>query len=437
MVFCKTLLKSSETRRKIFLSTSNLTRAMKKFDDSYEEHLRRVYKWNVFGLVLSWVIWAPFQYMAYPYFQLYAKELGATPVILAVISFVSTITVGFSRLIGGYVADKYGRKNIVVYMTALVSSSYLIYAFSPDWTWLVIGAFLSSVALLYQPALWSIMSDSSPKEKRGKIFSLYNFLPSIISSFSPFLAIYFISKYTLVPAVRLMYLLTFISGITVALIRAIFLKETLLKDKSLENLHLSFKEAYMKVLNFVKQNLAYLLLIEVVINVAISMSFLTAYYSVYFLGIDEIAWGYIFIVSSFLGILVTVPSGFFIDKIGRKPVILVSAISYLFGDFLLFITPYVATSPFILTLVAVSLTSIGSSVYFIAINAITTDLIPLELRGRINSIIGLIINTTASLTTLTAGVIYSFIGPNIPYLVATLTTIFSILIIILKIPETK
>ncbi|RLI62144.1 MAG: hypothetical protein DRO67_07385 [Candidatus Asgardarchaeum californiense] len=424
-------------RRKIFLSIFNLTRAMKEFDERYEEHLRRIYKWNVFGLVLSWVIWAPFQYMAHPYFQLYAKELGATPVIIAVISFVSTITLGFSRLVGGYVADKYGRKKIVVYMTALVSSSYLIYAFSPDWTWLVIGAFLSSVALMYQPALWSLMSDSTPKEKRGKIFSLYNFLPSIISSFSPFLAIYLISRYTLVPAIRLAYLLTFFSGMTVVVIRAIFLKETLLREESLENKHLSFKEGYKKALSFIKEHLIYLLLIDVIISVAASMSFLTAYYSVYFLGIDEITWGYIYIVSGFLGILVTLPSGFFIDKIGRKPIIIVSAVSQLFGDFLLFITPYITTSPFISTLIAVSLTSIGFSIWFIVINAITTDLTPLEFRGRINSIIGLIINITASITTLAAGAIYSFLGPNIPYLVATITLIFSILLIVLKMPETK
>ena len=410
---------------------------MKIFDEQEEEYLRKIYKWNVFGLILSWIIWWPFQFMAQPYFQLYATELGATPIILAVISVVSTITIGFSRIIGGYIADRYGRKKIIVYMTALFSLSYLIYAFSPNWKWLIIGAFLSSAALLYQPALWSIMSDSTPKEKRGKIFSLFDFLPKVISCFSPLVAIYFITKYTLVPAVQLIYFLSFISGILVVGIRAIFLKETLLRRKHSESEQISFKEAYKMALNFVKEKIIYLLLIGTIANVTFSMSFLTPIYSVYFLGVTEIQWGYISVLTMFLGIIATIPAGFLIDRIGRKPIFILSELLHLSGVLLLFTAPYMRLSVFMLTLVAVGLTSIGTSIYVISMNTITTDLVPLKLRGRVNSIIGLIISITSSLTTLAAGAIYSFIGPNMPYLVAAIAALFAVLTIILKIPETK
>ena len=307
--------------------------------DDYDEHLKRVYKWNVAGLVLSWVIWSPFQSMARPYFQLYAKELGATPMILAIISFVSTITLGFTRIIGGYVADKHGRKKIVVYMTTLVSMSYLLYAMALDWTWLVAGSFLLSIALLYQPALWSLMSDSAPKESRGKIFSIYNFIPGIISSVSPFLAIYFVQQYTLVPALRLIYILTFVCGMVAAGVRAIFLKETLITSEK-RTAEFSFWESYKTVLSFIRKNFMYILLIDAIVNVAISMGFLVAYYSVYFLGLSEVDWGFVWIITAMLGLIVTLPSGALIDKIGRKPIILLSTILYLFGDLILFMSPY-------------------------------------------------------------------------------------------------
>jgi len=410
---------------------------MSEFEDQYDEYLRRIYKWNVFGLILSWTVWGPFQSMADPYFQLYAYELGATPVILGAISFVSTITLGFSRILGGYVADKYGRKKIVVCMTGLFSFSFLIYAYAPDWTWLIIAAFLSNVALLYQPALWSIEADSTPKELRGKLFSLYHFLPDIISSFSPLLAIYFISRYTFVPAIRLIYFLCFVSGVTAATIREVFLKETLLRHEVLASKTLKFREAYQTALSFVKEKLLYVVLVDVTANIALSMTFLTSIYSVVFLGVSEIGWGYISSFSHFLALLFLMPFGFLIDKIGRKPILVVSTLSSLSGCFLLFAAPYMAFEPFILVLVTVNLMSIGNFVYFTAITTIITDLVPLELRGRVNSIVGLIINVVSSIVTLVAGLIYSLIGANIPYLIATITMLFAISIILLGLRETK
>jgi len=410
---------------------------MSEVEEQYDEYLRRIYKWNVFGLILSWTVWGPFQSMADPYFQLYAYELGATPVILGAISFVSTITLGFSRILGGYVADKYGRKKIVVCMTGLFSFSFLIYAYAPDWTWLVIAAFLSNVALLYQPALWSIEADSTPKELRGKLFSLYHFLPDIISSFSPLLAIYFISRYTFVPAIRLIYFLCFVSGVTAATIRGVFLKETLLKHETLDDKILKFGEAYRVALRFVKEKLLYVVLVDVTANIALSMTFLTSIYSVVFLGVSEIGWGYISSFSHFLALLFLVPFGFLIDKIGRKPILVISTLFSLFSCFLLFAAPYMVFKPFILALIAVSLMSIGNFVYFTAITTIITDLVPLELRGRVNSIEGLIINVVSSVVTLATGLIYSLIGPNAPYLIATITLLLAISIILLKIRETK
>jgi len=419
-----------------FLFAIILSKNMPESSDDYDEHLKRVYKWNVAGLVLSWVIWSPFQSMARPYFQLYAKELGATPMILAIISFVSTITLGFTRIVGGYVADKHGRKKIVVYMTTLVSMSYLLYAMAPDWTWLVAGSFLLSVALLYQPALWSLMSDSAPKESRGKIFSIYNFIPGIISSVSPFLAIYFVQQYTLVPALRLIYILTFVCGMVAAGVRAIFLKETLITSEK-RTAEFSFWESYKTVLSFIRKNFMYILLIDAIVNVAISMGFLVAYYSVYFLGLSEVDWGFVWIITAMLGLIVTLPSGALIDKIGRKPIILLSTILYLFGDLILFMSPYLQWNIFIVVTIATGLTTCAASIYFIVINSIVTDVIPLDYRGRANSILGLIINIVGSVATLIAGAVYTILGANVPFLIGAILIFITVIIISIKLKETK
>lgn len=405
--------------------------------EDYEEELRKIYKWNVVGLILSWVVWSPFQSMAQPYFQLYAKELGATPIILSILSFVSTITISFSRILGGYIADKYGRKKIVVYMTAVFSFSYLIYAYAPSWDWLLVGAFLSSVALLYQPALWSIMSDSTPKEKRGKIFSLYNFIPRVLSSIAPLAAIYFIQTLTFVPAMRFMCLLSFTSGLVAFLIRLTFLKETLITRSKILEEGLSFKEVYRDALVFIKNNLLYILIVEILFGCALTMNFLAAYYSVYCLGLSEIDWGYIWTVGGVCALASTLPSGVMIDRIGRKPVILFSTLSFMFGSFIFFVSSYMMNHVFILVLIALVATNIGSSIFFIVYNAIVTDMIPLEFRGRVNSVLTLLTGIVNSFVALLAGYTYARVGANVPFLISTIITLFTITTIVIKIRETK
>ena len=226
-------------------------------------------------------------------------------------------------------------------------------------------------------------------------------------------------------------------GVTAATIRGVFLKETLLKHEVLASKSLKFREAYQTALSFVKEKLLYVVLVDVTASIALSMTFLTSIYSVVFLGVSEIGWGYISSFSRFLALLFLMPFGFLMDKIGRKPILVVSTISSLSGCSLLFAAPYMTFEPFILVLVAVSLMSIGNFVYFTAITTIITDLVPLELRGRVNSIEGLIINLVSSIATLAAGLIYSLIGSNIPYLIATITLLLAISIILLKLRETK
>ncbi|MGQ4834740.1 MAG: MFS transporter [Candidatus Asgardarchaeia archaeon] len=411
---------------------------MSQEDVAYESYIRRIYKWNVLGLVLSWILWTPFQSIGHSYFQIYAKALGATPFILSIISFSSTITVAFSRIIGGYISDKYGRKKIIVYLTFVVSAASLFYAFAPSWEWLLIGSIISSLALLYQPALWSIMSDSAPKENRGKIFSLYNFLPGIVSSLSPFLAIYLISKYEFLPAMRITYLLSFLMGVLIGVLRGILLKETLTSYTRRVIHNLGFKEAYKAALNFIKSSdVSIVIVIQVCIIMASSISFLIPYYAVDYLKISEIDWGYVLIVAGAMSIIFSLPVGHLIDWIGRKPVFLLSTSLFLAGYFLFYVNPQGIIMPLWLCTIAYSLISVGNTSFFITMNSITTDLVPPELRGRTNSVVSLISDVLSSFAVILGGLLYSHINPLFPFLVSSILTFVAVLIILLRLRETK
>ena len=64
-----------------------------------------------------------------------------------------------------YIADRYGRKWIIMTMTALAGLSRLIYIFAPTWEWLVLGAAVMGFTGIYTPALEAMIADSIPRKR--------------------------------------------------------------------------------------------------------------------------------------------------------------------------------------------------------------------------------------------------------------------------------
>lgn len=186
-------------------------------------HVRRR---NIVALVLSWIVWSPFQAMAHPYSQLYERARGNSlhnlRYILALVGHR-----GPFEARGGYIADKYGRREVLWKATLLMACSYLLLALAPDWRALLVGHAISSLALFYQPALWSLMADSTVKETRGRVFAAAMFAPGLIITLAPALAVYLVSSLGLVTSMRLVYAGASIAGLVAALIRWRMVKETL------------------------------------------------------------------------------------------------------------------------------------------------------------------------------------------------------------------
>jgi DHA1 family multidrug resistance protein-like MFS transporter len=102
-------------------------------------------KGNLLILILSWMIFYPVTAMLSVYEPLYIKGLGASTFIVSSIYAVSTIVLSVARIPGGYIADRYGRRKIVVFMTFGVALSYLFYAYAPSWEWILAGAILLNI----------------------------------------------------------------------------------------------------------------------------------------------------------------------------------------------------------------------------------------------------------------------------------------------------
>jgi MFS family permease len=192
-------------------------------------HLQNSYsfiKGNFLILILTWILMNFSGPIPSTYSSLYFKGLGANDFLLGVIGFAGSIALALVQFPGGYLADKHGRRWLVVTMTYGMTLSYIFFIIAPTWQFIVLGLVIQNFCLLYQPALFAIMLDSVPPEKRGKGFTLQNVVNNLVSLPAAIIAGFLILIFDLDLGMRIAYTVALVAYFAAATLR-IKLKETL------------------------------------------------------------------------------------------------------------------------------------------------------------------------------------------------------------------
>ncbi len=406
-------------------------------EDSFTENeIQEKIIWaNVIGLTLSWIIWNPFQNAVWTYWQVFLYALGATPFIISLISALSGITISIARIPGGYLADKVGRRILIVSMTYVIAFTYLIMYFADSWEIILIASIISNIALFYQPALNAIIADSLPKSARGRGFAIINILPSVVTLVSPYIAYLYVSRFGILWGTRELLLLSFISGIVAATVRLFTLKETIKRREKLDsNIVSEMKLEYRKAIRIVWSKMKFLLISYALTGIAMGLSYLTQFYALKYLLVSEDMWAYIQIISFATYLVLSLPFSVATDKIGRKPPIIAAALVAFISSIILAIAP-IGEQAFMYVLISSTLGSLAWAMVSSALPSIEADLLPLEIRGKGYAVINLINSLVISIAQLLSGAIYTFLGPRMPFYLSSLFWFFS-LIVFMKVPET-
>ena len=180
---------------------------------------------NFLVMVISWLVLDFFIELPGTYYPLYVEALGGTATTIGLIGSVSLLASAIVQIPGGFLADKYGRKWLIVSMTFMAALARIFYVYAPSWEWIMVGAIIAGFCGIYQPALQAIVADSVPKEKRGMGFSIINLIASVSTTPAPLFAGYLFTIYGLVPSMRLIYKLV-IGGLMIAALLRTKLTET-------------------------------------------------------------------------------------------------------------------------------------------------------------------------------------------------------------------
>ncbi len=391
---------------------------------------------NFLIIVLGWILIDFTQEMAFTYYPLYVEALGGTVATVGLIGSVAGITQALIMFPGGYIADKYGRKRIITTMTFLAAFAYLFYALAPNWQTVMVGAVLCSLCWIYHPAFNALVMDSLPPDKRGTGYSIINLITGASTTPSPLLAGLLYASYGLMQGTRIAFALLTVAFLIAGLLRT-KIKETVNNTQPIDTAELlhsfSGARAYIEgisVWGVVPRPVLVLLIIQILFTVPNAMlNVCFMFYITEELGITLMNWAVIGSVISASVIVLAIPCGKLIDRVGRKRPLLaalaliVAAMPFLiWGDFykLLVIAPVIA---------------LVNIIFGTAIQALNADLVPEEHRGKISGSRSFFLLIALSVGQILGGLIYDNVSHQLPLFIFWAATVPIFLLTLLFIEE--
>lgn len=387
-------------------------------------------------LVISWIIMDLAMEMPAPNFQFYVQALGGTGIALGIIGLANFLAMAAVAFPGGYLADKYGRRWLITTMTFAMSLSFLFFAFAPTWHFILIGSIVNSLCLIYQPALFAMVQDSLPPERRGMGSSIIQLIHGTFNTPGPIIAGFLLLQFGLVPSMRIIYLIM----TTLFLVAAVFrlrLKETITNRQLIRFRYFisSYPKAVKESFNVwkvVPRSMLWLFVVRTLVMFGMSLTnVINALYARDVLGIPEEQWWLVFIPLLLTMVAASIPIGKTVDKIGRK-------IPLVLGLCVIGVATVIFVNGTLLTLmIAMSLFGIAQMLSMSASTALSADLVHPVNRGKVVGFRNFVGYIVMGLGMLVGNYLYVNFTPQSPFYVTLALVVPALLIVLFLIHEPK
>lgn len=359
------------------------------------------------------------------YASLFYLHLGANELLLAVIGFAGSIAVALVQFPGGYLADKHGRRWLVVSMTFGLAIGSLFFIFAPSWHFILIGLLVQNLCSIYGPALIAMVIDSLPPENRGAGFSLQSVVTTIVLLPAPLIAQYLVVTFEFDLGMRIAYTITASAYFAIAILR-LKLKETLPPSDGVEKP--SLKKALREYPKSVRESInvwrkvpksAFNLFLAIIIINGLVVSCQT-YFVVYATAILKITLEQWAIVVAFRYLSIAIPgilAGLSMDTLGRKRFLILGYLLYVPG-MLLFVY-----ADFYMLLLAFFFFGLGNLLQLNSYQVLMGDLVPRNLRGTATGCVQFFMFIMHAVLQVVVGLLYVFVAPQLPFLLLATTAI--------------
>jgi len=351
------------------------------------EKIKSALHGNLGVMVVSSALWSISGNMTAPFYALYVLELGGDYAMIGKILGVKALVQIVPMLLGGYLTDKLGRKQILYTMTYLLSCVALIRAFAPDYRFLVIAAILEALFMgLRQPSMSSLLSDSTTPDNRSMGFALWRVGPTLTGVLSPSIFGMIMDRYGLRIAMRWGYIAVFTLGAISAYMRQRYIKETLDKKEEIAqetNRVTELISDFKATLLSLNRQAANFIALDFIFTLALGLAepyFVT--YATDSLQVSGSQWGLVMslvtLVYSITMLVVASPS----DEKGRVRFVQASMVSWPISYWL-----FINSGGYLSMMITRLLVTLAAAVGQPAWTALFTDYCPKEHRGRYHALL--------------------------------------------------
>jgi MFS family permease len=393
---------------------------------------------NLLSLTLAQSLTMLAMFLWRPYWGLYILELGGTPSILGALSTLQAASTLLLQLPGGLLADRYGRRRIILVAAAAGLLPPIIFRLSTHWTMLIPGIIASSLSSIALPARNALISESLPPENRATGFGAYTMVTYVFIVASYPFGGYILDLMGVISGIHLGLVISFIAVVPSVLIQWRYLTETLNPD------HVERGDEPGKVWSLSRLKEAppgIWLLILVAILSSLSFQLFWSFVVIYCtetLGLSKMQWSLASIAANLIAAAFMVPSGFLSDRARRKPYILLS--QFLVSSASL---GYIVSPGFPGIVVTRIVGGVGEGLGGNVMGsqsgpvwqALVADVAPAHLRGSVLGLVGTVTGLVSTPAPLVGGYLYENLSPEAPFFASFLLGMLGLVIFTLFVKE--
>lgn len=328
--------------------------------------------------------------MVNPYASLFILALGGEPEQIGLINALLPLAGLLMLPLGGYLADRAGRVNLIAAGSLYSACVYLLYAIAPTWQWIALGAFLIGFRVFQFPPQSAIIADSLAPRDRGKGIATMNTISGLLGISSPFIAGWVVDTYGEKAGIRALYVVLVLVYFATSAINRRFLKEPAgrtTESIKLRDLPRAIRDAYACIPDTLRQFPRSLrVMAAFFVLLAISNAIAGPFWVVYasqVIGLSATEWGLILLLSTLIRLIAYIPGGAWVDRHGRTRFVIAGLVITLVTMPL-----FVFSTQFVHVLIIRLVLSAVNGFFGPACSALMADIVPRDMRGRVMACLG-------------------------------------------------
>jgi len=250
----------------------------------------------------------------------YLEALGAGIFAIGMFGTVKDFLDAVYQYPGGFVADRFGRRAAFLLFIALASIGYLFYLFSPSWPFVFLGlAFAMAWSSMASPAIFAVIGDALPKERRALGFTVQSILKRIPVIVAPVIGGVLIAGSGVVAGVRFGLVVTLaLAAISVFIVLAVNIPVKIGEPTNVRGVWRSFHFALKR-----------LLVSDIIIRLCEGLAEVFIVIYVTDVGGASFAqYGMLVAIQMTTSIVVYLPAARIADRIGRKPFVIATFLCF-------------------------------------------------------------------------------------------------------------